>query len=534
MNRILYFLPAFLVMLSCNQQKGNTGERKDFDKIISIEGEKKITEDLLVPENTLLQIAAGSFIICSEDVKIIVEGTIRAEGTSDKPVIFTSTDEDIYWRGIEIKGMDDIPDTDKFWNWIEFGDKKTEDEFFNKIESGNLLEYCNFSNTAPTSKAFERQNKWMGTIEAYNTRIRVSNCSFNNILYFGGVLTQRSLVIVNNSTFDDVTMHKAINSTDRSVGLFYGNTIIGHRSCNARCADGIWTKKFTGLIAGNYVEAVADDGIDTDDSRTVIYDNKIKSSFDDGIDIDNKGLSLIIKNEIDSVFENGILISDGSEVVSVENKITGSSSGLTLRDGAEVVTNGMIITHNEIGVQLYQNIPTAVSKPDFENIKLSIGEMTVDEIYEEEYIEGTEDAQDLINMLDNYYEEYDNFYLFKKEKFTKLKKLDPLKKVFKIVGVTGLEYIYNNEIKYHPLNKATKNGLFLSGALVKDNVYDLKVYHDYNMKMEDSEFTSDAIKKEILENCKCDENHKCEIIDKLNTSGVEINARKIIKRIHAL
>jgi len=374
----------------------------------------------------------------------------------------------------------------------------------------------------------------MGTIEAYNTALKVSNCTFEDIMFFGGVLTQRSYVIVNHCIFDDLTMHKAINSTDRAVGLFIKNRIIGHRTCNARCADGIWTKKFVGLIAENYVQDVADDGIDTDNSRAVIYRNEVRGVFDDGIDIDNGGLCFIIENTISGVNENGILVSDGSGVISIANKIDSCAFGLTLRDGAEVVSDRMDIQYNNHGVILYQNIPVAISNDDFQQIKEKISGMTVDEIYEAEFIDDVESPDDLIRLLNHYYVKRKDFYLFEKDYFSKIKKLDPLKKVFKIVGVFDLEKIENSEIRLHPLNKALKNGLFLSAATVKNNRHDVTLYHDYNLKIEGTEFTSKEEKDKIMDNCKCDENHKCAIIDKFNTSGVEINTKKIIKRTESI
>lgn len=536
MKKVLDITLLFLVILFINscENPSAVSTANDNLQVITISGTKDINEDLIVDENTLLEIKAGSALYFSEDVRIKVAGKIRAEGTADNPIIFSTHDSLTYWRGIEIMGMEDVPDADKYWQWLEEGNKETEEEFFTFIDHGNVFEYCQFSHTAPVSKKFERKNKWKGTIEAYNTHIRVSHCTFSNIFHFGGVLTQRSLVIVNDCLFDDVSMHKAINSTDRAVGLFYNNTIIGHRACNARCADGIWTKKFTGMIANNYIESVADDGIDTDGSHVVIFNNTITGVFDDGIDIDNKGFCYVIDNTIDNVLENGILMSDGSEVIAVRNEIKNSQFGIALRDGAEVVTEQMNIHDNFHGVILYQNLPTAIDKTDFEAIKEKIAGMTKDEIFEEEYIDGIEGPDDLIKMLDIYYMDNGDYYLFNPQLFTKIKKLDPLKKVFKITGVTHLKQIENQNTMNHPLNSATKNGLFLSGANIVNNTHDVSTFHHYNMKMEGCTFTSEEIKKEIMDNCKCDENHRCEIIDKLNTTAVEINTKKLIKKIKSI
>jgi len=525
-----------IILFSCNgvqQKKTEQSDNKEYKQRI-LEGEVVIAEDFMVAEDEVLTIKPGAKIKFEPAVRVYVEGKIRALGTKENPIIFECNQTEEYWRGIKITGLDDPPDTDKYWNWIEMGDKETEDEFFNRIENGNIFEYCTFRNLATYNQSFERKNKWKGCLEAYNTALRVSHCTFEDVLYYGAVLTQRAYVVANHNLFDDITMHKALNSTDRAVGLFYKNTITGHRTCNARCADGIWTKQFVGLIAKNYVTAVADDGIDTDDSRTVIYKNEVKEVYDDGIDIDNGGLTYIIENTVNGVNENGILISDGSEGILVKNIIENNSFGLALRDGSEVVSEGLQIRDNEHGVIIYQNIPIALTDKDYKDVRNRISALTVDEIYEAEYIDGVESPDDLIRLIDKYYVRNGDLWMFEKSKFKEIKKLDPLKKTFKLVGVFDLDYISNAEIRLHPLNQAIKNGLYLSSAVVENNTSDVSLFHDYNLKIEGTDFTSKEVGQEILDNCKCDENHKCEIIDKLNTSGVEINARKIIKRIEEI
>jgi len=529
---LIIFTACFIIFTACsNQANSDKNKNENEYKTTTFKGEIEITEDLIIPEGELLIIEPGTILKISDKVSLLIEGRILANGTKENPVIFEGDKEGTYWRGIKITGLNDPPEGDRFWNWIENGDKATEDEFFGFIDQGHVFEHCIFRNLATDSRSFERKNKWKGSIEAYNTSLRVSNCRFEDILHFGAVLSQRSYVVANDNLFDDITMHKALNSTDRSVGLFFNNTITGHRSCNARCADGIWTKNFVGLIAANTVTDVADDGIDTDNSRVVIFQNNVNGVFDDGIDIDNGGLCYIIDNVIEKVNENGILISDGSEAILIRNNISESPYGLALRDGSEAVSEGLQITDNGHGIIIYQNIPVAISGVDYSRIREEISGLTVDEIFEAEYIDGTEGPEDLLALLDKYYVQKDDYWMFNKDKFSEIKKLDPLKKTFKIVGTYDLETISNAEIRLHPLAAALKNGLFLSGAQVKNNESDVSLYHDYNLKIESTEFTSEEIAKEINDNCKCDENHKCEIIDKINTSGVEINAKKIIKRI---
>jgi len=532
-SNLIFVFALLIFFTSCDDlnQRGTISQR---DNTITISGEVELTNDLEINEGEILFIEPGSIVRLGNNVRIKINGKIIAKGTVDNPIIFESKGEEVYWRGIKIEGLEDIPATNKFWTWLETGDKKTEEFFFTKINTGNTFEYCTFRNLATKTQDFKRKNKWKGSIEAYNTSLRVSHCTFEDILFFGGILSQRSYVVVNDCTFDDESIHKAINSTDRAVGLFYDNYIEGHRDYNTRCADGIWTKQFVGLIANNIIKSTGDDGIDTDGSRVVIYNNKVSGSQDDGIDIDNKGLCYIIDNEVDNVNENGILISDESNAICVRNTIKNSPNGLTLRDGAEVVSEEMNIHDNGNGVILFQNIPGLITINDFKRIQEEINGMTVDEIYENEYISGVEGPEDLIKLLDDSYNISGDYWEFNRSGFEQVSELDDLKKVFKIVDVFEMEYV-STDMCDNPnpiaLNKALKNGIFLSSASIKNNGKDIALFHDYNIKIEDSEFTDEAAKDKILSNCKCDKNHKCEIIDKLNTSGVEINSKKVIGRI---
>jgi len=224
---------------------------------LTFNGEVVLEDDYTVIEPDTLFIAPGTRVRLGNDVRLIVDGRIVARGTAEEPIVFEASQEGGYWRGIKINGLDDPPDIDAYWRWIERGDNEKQREFFEKIDGGNIFEHCIFRNLATKTRKFERVNKWKGSIEAYNTSLRVSHCRFEDVLYFGGVLVQRARVVANDNTFDDETIHKALNGTDSVVGLFSNNTVRGHRKKNQRCADGIWTKQFVGLAADNTIDTVA-------------------------------------------------------------------------------------------------------------------------------------------------------------------------------------------------------------------------------------------------------------------------------------
>jgi hypothetical protein len=61
----------------------------------------RINGDLTIPAATTLTIRAGTWILIESLVNLTVEGNIVAEGTSDKPIIFTSETLNLPWGGIE-------------------------------------------------------------------------------------------------------------------------------------------------------------------------------------------------------------------------------------------------------------------------------------------------------------------------------------------------------------------------------------------------------------------------------------------------
>jgi len=498
---------------------------------MKLEGEVVLDSDFTVTEHDTLVIEPGTHLLMGPNTRIIVNGKIIAKGTAETPIVFEGNGQDVHWRGIKINGLDRTPDIERFWKWIEKGDEEVGDAFFAQIEQGHVFEHCVFRNLATESKTWARINKWKGTIEAYDTSIRVSHCTFEDILHFGGVLTQRAYVVVNDCTFDDRTIHKAINSTDNAVGLFHNNFIKGYRTKNKRCADGIWMKSFAGLITSNEIHSVGDDGIDSDASYTVSFMNKVEKACDDGIDTDNAGLALIIDNTIDSVAENGILVSDESEAVLVRNTVTGCVCGVTLRDGGTVVTNENRITNNKTGVLLFQNIPCALTPADFQSVEDKLRSLSAEQIDEQEYIDGITSPEQLIAVLRNFYTYDGKYWRFNVTEFGKVSKLDNIKKIFKLVDVLEFEYITDPEVEAHPLREHLKNGIYLAGSVVKDNEEDVAVYHGYRMLVEGNQFTNDEVKAKVLAAKKCEPDYTCELVEKLNTSSVETNARRIVKRL---
>lgn len=492
-------------------------------RVIS-EGEHVFPDGIVVEVNEVLIIEPGSVLKMAANSRILVKGKILAIGTIQKPIIFQG--DNTYWRGIKIVNVENTPDVDKYWNWILVENINAEKEFFTKVEEGNVFRYCQFKNTATKSRTFKRKNKWKAAIEAYNTSIHVSHSEFSDILFFGAVLTQRSYALINNNKFDSETMHKAINTTDNNVGLFYKNYIAGHRTIDQRCADGIWMKQDSvAIVSENTILNVGDDAIDLDRSKAVIYNNKIVYPMDDGIDIDNTSEAYLFNNNITrAVKDNAVLVSNWSKVFAIGNNITQSNIGFALRNGANVLACEENIMDNQVGILLYQAFPCVLTQEDFFQVKMDLSKANIKKI-EQARIPQVKNNNDLVNFLSGCYQRGgDGKYFFLIEKKVK-ESLNDLEEVFKLTNLFKLDYDSTKRINKSEFCSSLTNKLYLTDSTVKGNKKDVLPYHEALMNFEKVEFSN--LRDQKLSNS----NFSCKADDKLMVTGILANAEKIIRRI---
>jgi hypothetical protein len=342
---------------------------------------------------------------------------------------------------------------------------------------------------------------------------------------------------VDGNQFDSKTLHKAINSTDRVVGVFFNNTIRGHRTENFRCADGIWVKSFVGLIASNLIETVADDGLDLDASRTIVIGNRIVEAHDDGIDVSNEGFAYLIKNQISGITENGVLVSNGSQAFLDGDRITKSFAGLTARDGGWAQGRHLEISDNRTGLLLFQQIPCALTKTDYQKVKSQIQAMPLDEIRKQQELRVVRKAQDdassaaVGDMLDRYYSLKGDRWVLSAEKPETLGELDDLMKVFKLIDIFGTEYVTTPETAAAPLCQALKTRVFLGDSSVTTNQRDVAAFHGYEMELDSTRFSDAGTAREVESKVK---RFSQSLYVEMDTNALEVNSQRIIQEIGKL
>ena len=494
-------------------------------EIITLDqGEHFFKENIQIKENQILVIEPGARLKMAENIQIIVDGRIIAIGTEENPVIFEA--EDKYWRGIRINGIGKIPDSENFYNWLKRGDGEKENIFIENIKKGNIFKNCEFNNISTESREFSMANKWKASIEAYDTSIWVNNSKFDDVLYIGGILGQRSYVLINNNDISSDLMHKNVNCTDHCVIIAANNILKQKREENQRCADGIWINQSVGLAYGNKLFNIGDDGIDSDNSKLILIDNEINNTFDDGIDIDSKGESYLINNSVNDSKDNAILISSNSRSVLVDNIIKNSKTGLFLRDGSGAAIDNLKITDNKIGILLSQNIPCLLAENDYKKIKNELSIFTDEEI-KKEGINNISSTKEAIAVLENNYNKEGEIYYFNKDMFIK-----NVQEIMKLVNILNLENVESDKVENNKFCSSLKNSLYLTSSKVVDNGIDILPLFEYQMKVEDTEFSTNQGTEEVQKLCEKD--FECELIDKLNISSVISNSKRIIKNLESL
>lgn len=519
----VYLYIVWVVFLSFSTAKAQDAQVKTIGP-----GEHIFEQGIIVASDEVLVIKPGAYLKMGENSRLEVNGRIIAEGTPEDPIIFGSVDG--YWRGVKINGQGEALKSMDFWRWLRHGDEDKERLFFDRIRGGNIFEHCKFNDISTVDRKLVRENKWKAGIEAYDTAIRVSHSEFNGILHIGGVLAQRSFVLLAGNSFVSNFMHKGINCTDNSVVVAVDNDIRQQRKENQQCNDGIWIIDSAGLVAYNTVIGVGDDGINSDGSHLVIIGNTVDSSIDDGIDISSGGYAFLVDNTVKNVRENGILFSDVSQGILYRNSISHShEAGLALRNGAKAAANEMDIQYNAVGIRIYQDVPCAISEKDYQKVKEIVSAMK-DEDIRKKAIPDISGRRQLLEALGLSYDIKEGRAVLNKHSLEDIRaEWKTLKELFKLVDSSKIEYLADEGSKANPFCGRLRNGLFLTGSRLVNNKIEIEPMHDYCMHLSDIKFSDAGYAKKIEE--LCEKEYNCPLIDELNSaSAVSLRAKSILEK----
>jgi len=395
-------------------------------KIILKEGNYYFPDGLTIKSDEELIIKPGAHLIFGEKTQMIIRGKIYAKGTKEKPIIFEGKDNS-QWRGIQIVGSQPSPDIE-FYKKV-FKEKNLPKNFLkSQFVNGNVFEYCIFQDLTSDGKK-NKENRLKAALEVKNTSLTVIHSKFSNIIHIGSIQAEKSYLLAWGNTFDAKMGMKYFHLIE-SVHIIAFNKIIPQRYERQTWPDGIYSKAGVGIVFNNYFDGIADDAIAYDKSLAVIIDNHINHSYDQGIDIDNQTEAYIKGNIISKTKEAGIMISERSKAILLENKIENTPVGILIRNGGNVVgKEGLIDTPK--GIVISDVIPLFMNQNDFEKAKHIFS--LLDEKQKDYYGYYTiNNGEDAVKLLESLYKKYGKYYVFDAmfihEDLKNLFKLVPIKK----------------------------------------------------------------------------------------------------------
>jgi parallel beta-helix repeat protein len=296
-------LPYILILLSLSfgafaaELSGPLSGRLAVDKSPYL-----VHKDIRVEPGDTLIVDAGVTMQFDSTVVFTVEGCLLANGTSERPIVFTASNP------LRLK-----PE----WEGIEFS---------NRSKDGSTLTHCVVE--------FARRGMMV-----FSSSPAIANCTIRYCAGDGIMLKVSQSRLLHNTVQEN---GKAGIHATAFRGIISGNTILENHG------DGLVLVKSAGLVEKNRVLRNGDDGIFARLSSDRIQENRLIQNKDDGILVEG-GNPEIFNNLINrSTF--GIFGYKGAKPLLVNNTLTGHLYGLFARGGTLIKLENSILWQNQTPV----------------------------------------------------------------------------------------------------------------------------------------------------------------------------------------
>jgi len=269
-----------------------------------------LTGDVTVPSGITLYIEAGAVINIPSGKKLIIEGTLKAQGVSGCNITFQASSSS--------------------WWGIKFEDSSNDDEC--------ILEYCTIKDASYG-------------VYCSHASPDIKNCTIrDNLFGIYGYYTNYQQVIRDNE-FQDNTYYGILLS--HSSPKIEGNEIL-----SGATTAGIRADYSSGDICNNIIKNLPNNGISLFQSSPVIYDNKISNNSSNGVYCGNNTTAYFQQgydtyrgnNVIDNNGQNGVKIdSNSSPDLSSDDPYHPAENSLYMNVGKEVYSESsyeIIATYN--------------------------------------------------------------------------------------------------------------------------------------------------------------------------------------------
>ena len=257
-----------------------------------LEGDYKLTKDLIVPEIKSFVIEPGTRISISEGKSILSYSPVEILGMREKKVIIKALNEGKPFGTFAILGKDK-KDSKSTINWLD-------------ISGGS--------------------EKWIHGI------------------YFSG---QLSIYHMN------ADMHNSVihgSHSDDGLNIKYSNVLIDNCKFHENSADQVDLDFVTGTVKNSEFDGVGDedyngDSLDISGSKILLKDNIFSNSMDKGVSIGEETKAILYKNTV-SNNNIGIAVKDSSHVYLVENMFKENTVAVSSYQKKQLFGGGFSYSYN--------------------------------------------------------------------------------------------------------------------------------------------------------------------------------------------
>lgn len=215
--RLLILIPLIIIISSCADRELPTditgpsieGLFKEISGDISgilqaSNSPYKITGDIVVRRNSILQIEPGVELYFVQGTRLIVNGKLIVRGSYYYPVLFAAYDKEKPWRGIKIYNSTEL-------NTIDFADIREINEPGDSIYQTSSVAVINSSLDITHSWLYNNSAVHGGAIGLFgSTGVIKNNIMENNrASQYGGAITsyQSNLTLINNTFYQNISQN---------------------------------------------------------------------------------------------------------------------------------------------------------------------------------------------------------------------------------------------------------------------------------------------------------------------------------------
>jgi hypothetical protein len=271
---------------------------------------RKITSDIIVPVGTKLSVTGGTWVVIGEKKNIIVYGEIEVLGTPEEPVVFTSSEPQQAWGGIEIRS----DYSSFFYCFLVNGGGDDSKGWEHTGRQSSLFAYENSRLDLDNCYIMYTSGKAMGAIQS---RININNC-VTSFAFHGGEF-HYCLLDIRNSYYMNLPNDDHIYIQDEDNDGFHIDYVYPY------------SDEYS-VIDNCYFITTKDDGVDHHASRL-----HVKNCF------------------ITDCIHEGVAVSEEDTIKVTNTVITGCNQGIELgwsSASTQVYADHCVIVDNNVGLRV--------------------------------------------------------------------------------------------------------------------------------------------------------------------------------------